>query len=141
MTIGQGTIDRYDAMIAAYHRREAERNTAMPTTEAALAVALDAKERLRRLGWRDGIYCPKDGSTFALIEWGSTGVHSGHYMGQWPKGRIYACDFLVPPEEVMWKPIDALTDDERAAMQRSDADTRAFIDRLGAAAEAASDGA
>ena len=43
-------------------------------------------QELKRLGWRDATYCPKDGTVFEAIEIGSTGVHDCHYEGEWPNG-------------------------------------------------------
>ena len=124
----------YAEVMAECERRDAVRAAAMPTTVDALTHAFDARERLRSLGWREGIYCPKDGTWFAIVELGSTGVHSAYYFGKWPDGNIYSGDFFVPPHAVMWKPIADLTPDERSAVDASDASARAFIDRLGAAA-------
>lgn len=117
------------SLFAAFERTDAEREAAMPDTQAALHHASVGKERLRKLGWSEGIYCPKDGTKFALVEWGSTGVHAGHYMGKWPDGHIYCCDFLVQPQAVMWKAVDKLTADEVAMLAASEADTAAFLER------------
>ena len=127
--MGIATKEQADAIFAAIRKTDAEREAAMPTHEAALHQAHTARERLKKLGWREGIYCPKDGTSFALVEWGSTGVHCGHYMGEWPEGSIYCGDFLVPPHAVMWKAIDKLSDDERASMERSVADDKQFMER------------
>ena len=43
-------------------------------------------EGLKKLGWRDIIYCPKDGTRFKVIEIGSTGIHDCVYVGEWPTG-------------------------------------------------------
>lgn len=40
----------------------------------------------------DAIYCPKDGSTFEIIEVGSTGIFRAHYHGEWPTGGWLAED-------------------------------------------------
>lgn len=66
---------------------EAEKRAAeMPDEKAALRVMHDAHQRLRELGWREAIYCPKDGSSFDVIEAGSTGIFRCHYQGEWPDG-------------------------------------------------------
>lgn len=118
-----------DAIWAAVEAAKARRETAMPDTVAALQTTADAFQRLRDLGWREGIYCPKDGASFALIQWGSTGIHRGHYMGEWPTGHVYCGDFLNSPEAMMFKPLDALTESERAALAASDEDSRQFMER------------
>jgi hypothetical protein len=127
--MGYATQEQATAIFDAIKERDEDRQARLPNTIAALDQASVARERLRTLGWRDGIYCPKDGTAFALIEWGSTGIHSGHYMGKWPEGHIYSGDFLVQPQAVMWKAIDDLTADENAGLARSDADTVAFMER------------
>lgn len=37
-----------------------------------------AFDRLRKLGWREAIYAPRDQSPLLLIEAGSTGIHHGY---------------------------------------------------------------
>jgi len=127
--MGFATEEQAKAIFEAISKSDAEREAAMPTHQAALHQASAAKERLKKLGWREGIYCPKDGTPFALVEWGSTGVHPGHYMGEWPTGDVYCNDFMVPPHAIMWKAIDKLSDDERAAFNASIADGKDFIER------------
>lgn len=58
----------------------------MATERDAIRVMHRALERLKALGWRDAIYCPKDGTMFEVIEPGSTGIHHCIYRGEWPKG-------------------------------------------------------
>jgi len=127
--MGYATEEQAAAIFAAIDRRDAEREAEMPDTQAALHHASVGMDRLRKLGWADGVYCPKDGAKFALIQWGSTGVHAGFYMGNWPGGHIYCGDFLVQPEAVMWKAIDKLSSDEAAMLAASEADDRAFMNR------------
>ena len=127
--MGIATQEQAAAIFEAIKERDAEREARMPDYRAALHQASVAKERLTKLGWREGIYCPKDGTEFALIEWGSTGVHCGHYMGDWPEGDIYCGDFMVPPHAVMFKTMDKLTDDEKAALDRSIEDDKQFMER------------
>lgn len=73
-------------------RRQAERAAKLPDEQAALGAMFEAYDRLRELGWRDIIYCPKDGSSFDVIEPGSTGIFRCHYVGEWPDGQWYAED-------------------------------------------------
>lgn len=63
-----------------------ERTAAMPTAEDALRSLNKAYVRLTELGWRDSVYCPKDGTVFEVIEAGSLGIHDCSYVGDWPKG-------------------------------------------------------
>jgi len=58
-----------------------------PNQFAALEKLQEAYCDLKRLGFQDIIYCPKDGSIFEVIEAGSTGVHDCYYEGTWPDGH------------------------------------------------------
>jgi hypothetical protein len=66
-----------------YH---AERAARLPDVQTALKNMFDAFDRLKELGWREAIYCPKDGSSFEVICGGSTGIFCCHYDGEWPDG-------------------------------------------------------
>lgn len=127
--MGFATQEQAEAIFAEIRRTDAEREAEMPDTKAALHRAHVARERLKSTGWREGIYCPKDGSKFALVEWGSTGIHAGHYIGEWPTGHIYCGDFLMHPQGVMWKAIEQLSADETAMLAQSEADDRDFMER------------
>src|SRR5688572_24561303 len=72
------------AIVAATEANEKRKADAMPTTKEAVAAMFDAYDRLRKLGWRAGIYCPKDGTQFAAIQHGSTGIFTAWYSGDWP---------------------------------------------------------
>lgn len=61
----------------------------MPTESEALELMSQSVQRLHELGWREAIYCPKDGSIFDAIEAGSTGIHDCIYQGEWPNGHWY----------------------------------------------------
>lgn len=67
----------------------ANREKAMPTEQDALIAMFDAYQRLKEFGWRESCYCPKDGTLFDAIEAGSTGIHTCHYDGEWPKGTYW----------------------------------------------------
>lgn len=69
-----------------------DRIARMPDEKSALQTLHDAYTRLKDMGWRDAIYCPKDGSTFEIIEVGSTGIFRAHYHGEWPTGGWLAED-------------------------------------------------
>lgn len=86
MSIVHANQDQMDRLIAAIEAREAASASEMPTDHDALAVLQKAYTRLEALGWRNAIYCPKDGTTFEVIEAGSTGVHDCVYEGKWPDG-------------------------------------------------------
>lgn len=78
---------------------------AMPTELDAIRAMQDAYIRLKDLGWRDAIYCPKDGSIFDAIEVGSTGIHACSYMGDWPTGTwwVHAAHDLWPSRPVLFR--------------------------------------
>jgi hypothetical protein len=72
---------------------------------AALLKMFEAYQELKRLGWNDAIYCPKDGSMFLVIEPGSTGVHLAKYEGSWPDGHWWVYDGDAwPSRPCLWKP-------------------------------------
>lgn len=97
----------YDALLAQMNAEQAARAAAMPTDQDALATLFTAYQRLRELGWRDAIYCPKDGSWFEVIEVGSTGIHRCRYEGTWPTGRWWVADGgdLWPSYPCLWRPL------------------------------------
>lgn len=72
----------WDSAVAA----KAKRAVDMPTEQDAINTLWSAYQRLKELDWNDAIYCPKDGSSFDVIEAGSTGIHSCVYVGDWPDG-------------------------------------------------------
>lgn len=84
--VDEATMDK---LLAEIDAKRAERAKQMPTAQDALRQVCEAKERLQELGWRDGIYAPKDGSMFRVIEAGSTGIFEGSYSGEWPDGYWY----------------------------------------------------
>jgi hypothetical protein len=55
----------------------------------ALDTIHHAVEALKKLGWRDVIYCPKDGTQFLVVEAGCTAVWPCRYHGEWPKGSWF----------------------------------------------------
>lgn len=96
-----------DAMLSAAERAREQRAANMPDEKTALTVMFDAWQRLNELGWRNAIYCPKDGSKFLAIEAGSTGVHECVYHGEWPTGSwwIVADGDLWPSRPILFKPL------------------------------------
>lgn len=62
----------------------------MPDEQSAVNMFFEAWLRLKELGWNNADYCPKDGSEFAIIEAGSTGIHRHcFYDGEWPDGKYW----------------------------------------------------
>lgn len=95
----------FEALIKEHDRHKAALATAMPDERAALRVMFAAWEWLKDLGWREAIYCPKDGTTFDAIEVGSTGIHDCHYMGEWPNGGWWTHDAgdLWPSSPILFR--------------------------------------
>lgn len=81
-----------EALWEAAKAAEAERAVRMPDEHAAIRAMFDAWLRLKELGWREGMYAPKDGSTFKIIELGSTGIFDCYSHGDWPHCMWYTCD-------------------------------------------------
>lgn len=100
-------------------RDKADREARMPDEAAAIRALWDAHQRLKELGWKEPMYCPKDGRHFHIIELGSTGIFEGAYRGEWPNGSwdswdehdMY-CSSIAP---AMFKlfPKDQAEEDER----------------------------
>ena len=74
--------------------------------EKLLKDLANAYENLKKHGWQDIMYCPKDGSLFLVIEAGSTGIHECTYEGKWPDGKwwIHEEFDVWPSKPIMWKP-------------------------------------
>lgn len=119
-----------ESILASVERTRERRSALMPTSVSALGILLDARERLRELGWREAAYCPKDGSTFAVCEMGSTGMWLGSYHGEWPSGYINYADCARNPGGMFFKELDKLTDEEKALIEKCDKDVAAYTERL-----------
>jgi len=107
MCVNTITTEQFDALIAAIERKDAIAAAEMSDDAAALRVMFGAYERLKKLGWRDAIYCPKDGTIFEVIEAGSTGIHLCHYEGEWPKGTwwVHGNDDLWPSRPILFRQV------------------------------------
>lgn len=99
------TADDCKALWEASELHREARAAAMPDDARALRVMCEAHERLRELGWREAMYCPKDGSAFEVIEAGSSGIHRCHYQGEWPTGSywIEADHDLWPSKPILFR--------------------------------------
>jgi hypothetical protein len=95
-----------EGIMRSFEESERKRAEAMPDVQTAMHIMFSAWQRLQELGWRDAMYCPKDGSQFEVIEAGSTGIHVAHYHGEWPNGWWVAADGdLWPSHPILWRPI------------------------------------
>ena len=86
-----------DALWERAKAREAKRAVDMPDEQAAINAMFEAYQRLKKLGWREAIYCPKDGTHFQSVEPGSTGIHDCSYEGEWPNGSWWVYDGDIWP--------------------------------------------
>lgn len=86
------TPEQAKALWEASEAAQAKAAADFPDQQSALREISRAVQRLRDFGWRDGIYGPKDGSEFEVIEAGSTGVFRCRYDGQWPDGMWMTFD-------------------------------------------------
>lgn len=86
---------------AARERRAA----AMPDERSAIDAMFEAWQRLKELGWKEAIYCPKDGTTFDAIEAGSSGIQTCYYEGKWPNGHWWVMDEgdLWPSRPILYR--------------------------------------
>jgi hypothetical protein len=98
--------ERFQELWKEIKQHKSDRAERMPDDAAALRTMLDVMERLRELGWRDAIYCPKDGTHFNAIEAGSTGIFDCYYDGEWPTGGWWIADGgeLYPSRPILFKP-------------------------------------
>lgn len=95
-----------DAIWKEYDKSKAKRTADMPTEQDAINVMFEAWQRLKELGWREAMYCPKDCSTFDVIEAGSAGIHKCHYEGKWPDGSWWVhgeCGDLWPSAPILYR--------------------------------------
>lgn len=121
--------DQANAFWQQAEESRARQEKEMPDTASAVGRLMDAWDRLRQLGWANGVYCPKDGSEFAVIEYGSTGIFYGSYFGDWPKGHVMVCDCSSDPSSLLWKALDKITDQEREKLEKTEADMRVLMER------------
>ena len=98
-----------DALIAHCESEDERRKALMPDERSAIRMMMDAHTRLTDMGWKDAIYCPKDGTVFEVIEPGSTGIFKCLYEGQWPKGSWWILEDsdMSPSRPVLFRPLAA----------------------------------
>lgn len=115
--------DEADAILAHADAAKAKREADMPDERSAIEAMWSAFQRLRELGWREAMYCPKDGSNFLVIEAGSTGIHPAFYSGEWPTGHTMTGEgeWCGPGHPILFKltPDAQVAYDERVASVRA----------------------
>ena len=84
---------------------KAEIEAKYPDEATCLKVMREAFHRLKDFGWREAMYCPKDGSSFDVVEAGSSGIHRCHYSGDWPNGSWWVADAgdLWPSSPILFR--------------------------------------
>lgn len=135
------TPEQAKAMWQQIEHEDAKRALALPSSLDCLKAMCSAEGRMKQLGWRDGRYCPRDGSAFAVCQVGSTGMWRGYWSDNGNKdkmaeGYIIAADCVHRPSEMYFKPLDKLTDEEAALVGKCDADVAVMIEQAGKAFEA-----
>lgn len=95
----------FDILWAAVEKAKQDRAEKMPDQTTALHSMFSAFLRLKEMGWRDAMYCPKDGTRFLALEAGSTGQFLTWYDGVWPNGRWWAEDGgdIWPAHPILFK--------------------------------------
>jgi hypothetical protein len=107
--------EEWDGQVDAFDARDAARAALIPTEQDAIKLMFECHQRLQELGWREVIYCPKDGSVFDAISPGSTGIHPTHYSGDWPSGSWWCEDGgdIWPSRPCLYRPTaQELAEDE-----------------------------
>lgn len=94
-----------DELLRQIEAADAKRKDLMPDEDAAVEMFFDAWLRLKDFGWREAMYCPKDGRLFEVIEAGSTGKFKCEYSGEWPTGSywIHADNDLSPSRPTLYR--------------------------------------
>ena len=89
------------------HMDQFDKDHRTDTEKMHLDAMFQQYDALRKLGWSEACYCPKDGSRFLVIEAGSTGVFECHYQGEWPKGTYWthSAGDLWPSRPILFKPL------------------------------------
>lgn len=82
-----------DAIWAQVEKNTKARAELMPTEQDAVRMMCEAFHRLKELGWKETMYMSSEShGTLKLIEPGSSGIHEGHYIGEWPTGSWWLHD-------------------------------------------------
>ena len=99
-----------DALWAACEAAQKARAESMPTEEDAVRVMASAYQRLKELGWKETMYRSSEQlGVQRLIEPGSSGIHEGHYSGEWNTGSwwLHHEGDLWPSKPCLAKPLAA----------------------------------
>jgi hypothetical protein len=111
--MGYATEEQADAIIKALDADKAKRIDEMPDVDSALRVFTRSYRRLIELGFKEIIYHPKDGSTFEVIEPGSTGIFPCEFWESPTRGSFWIMqDGGCPSHPVLWRPTQGKRADE-----------------------------
>lgn len=111
--MGYCTEEQAAALIAHFDRQKQWDKNQMPTEQDAIEVFFKAYQRLKDFGWKEIIYHPKDGSTFQVIEPGSTGIFPCQYWEKPTRGSFWILeDGGCPSHPVLWRPLPESDSDE-----------------------------
>lgn len=99
---------------AAVKKMVAERADKLPTAVSALQAISEAVERLRELGWSQ--IGPREGETVACCQFTSTGMWEATRSGEYI--MFDGCVSGPRDRNMMFKPLDKLTDDERDQIKK-----------------------
>lgn len=105
--MGYATQEQAEAIFKAIEADRQRSVEQMPDVDAALWVFHRAYRRLIELGFKEIIYHPKDGSTFEVIEPGSTGIFPCQYWEEPTRGSFWIQeDGGTPSHPVLWRPLE-----------------------------------
>lgn len=74
------------------NEQKRKRADQIPDVHECLRLMMQVHLRLKEMGWNEPIYAPKDGTTFEVLTFGSTGIFKCRYLGEWPKGGFFVED-------------------------------------------------
>lgn len=63
------------------------------TQQTYISNLTDSYHKLIDLGWRDIVYCPKNGQLFDVLLLGDPIIRSCFYWGRWPHGEWVFPDY------------------------------------------------
>ncbi|MEM7621477.1 MAG: hypothetical protein AAF228_13705 [Pseudomonadota bacterium] len=97
--------EEFNKMWEGIEKEKKKREADYPTVKSCLNELCRIEDRLKEFGFSDAVYCPKDGTIFNAIEFGSTGIHDCIYKGEWPKGSWWILEShdISPSRPIMYR--------------------------------------
>ncbi len=95
-------------ILRSHEAQKAARAEQLPTEYDCFRVLNQAFIRLEELGWRNAVYCPKNGDAFLAVEGHHSKPFRCMYMGDWPDGGWWELETgeLYPARPTIFKPLD-----------------------------------